>query len=402
MYKLFFLFISLETYIKTCKTNKDCYNCTSNFQKNCLWKLNECEKNNNLKNNINKQDWWNSFSQCENQYDNKNNLYCGESKINDLGNEIQTISLKNIEEKYGIPGLLCYYYFEHEKKNNILRVEYNIKTSIYTFQFPKISIIFYFNNDTSSIIELTKNQLFDFKNIKKVEIYVLCFEQYLYLPFLFSFISKDNDQSDLIISLVVILSVIIFLIVVIVILHFFCIKNNEKNQNEIINENENNEINIITPRKRLDSINRKDIINELFISNIIEIKYQELIEKKQTKEKCSICLLDFQEETEKEKTKINQINLFKIKDENTIVMTPCKHYFHYKCLYTWLIKSKEDLKCPNCNYNLIEEEETQKIIINNNNSFSNNINSISRFGTRRNLNSSSDNYNRNMRLNLND
>ena len=222
------------------------------------------------------------------------------------------------------------------------------------------------------------------------------------MPFLFSFISKDNDQSDLIISLVVILSVIIFLIVVIVILHFFCIKNNEKNQNEIINENENNEINIITPRKRLDSINRKDIINELFISNIIEIKYQELIEKKQTKEKCSICLLDFQEETEKEKTKINQINLFKIKDENTIVMTPCKHYFHYKCLYTWLIKSKEDLKCPNCNYNLIEEEETQKIIINNNNSFSNNINSISRFGTRRNLSSSSDNYNRNMRLNLND
>ncbi len=61
MYKLFFLFISLETYIKSCKTNKDCYNCTSNFQKNCLWKLNECEKNNDLKNNINKQDWWNSF-----------------------------------------------------------------------------------------------------------------------------------------------------------------------------------------------------------------------------------------------------------------------------------------------------------------------------------------------------
>ena len=51
---------------------------------------------------------------------------------------------------------------------------------------------------------------------------------------------------------------------------------------------------------------------------------------------CTICIEDFQE-------KISKVSI-----------TPCKHVFHYQCLSNWLVKNIMNPKCPNCNYNLIQ------------------------------------------------
>ena len=92
-------------------------------------------------------------------------------------------------------------------------------------------------------------------------------------------------------------------------------------------------------------------------------------------------------------------------------MTPCEHFFHYKCLFTWLSKSNENIKCPNCNFLFIGDEDVEKLILNanninnhnNNNYSSSNIsssNNISNSGSRRNFSITSNNM-RILRLNIN-
>ena len=401
---LILLTLSLIIEIKSniCETFEDCNNCTLNF--NCIWNINKCELK--TSENYNQLEWWNLFFKCG---ENHNNIYCGDSKIEDLGNQIQSLSLSKVNEGYGISGLLCSYSFLHEKIKNNLRIEYSIKTTVYNIAYPKISIKFFFNDDTSSIIELTRNQIFNYKNIKKVEIYVLCYEKYFYNPFLITFLTKDKIMNQSII-IFILLALIVLIIIIVIILHFICSNKKEPlnvNENEIRNENEFQNINILSSNRRNEiNFNRIEIINEVFKNLITEIVYQDLIKKKKSKEKCSICLEGFQEE--KENIKNNKINNQKA---NKIIMTPCEHFFHYKCLFTWLSKSNEHIKCPNCNFLFINDEEIEKLILNannihnhNNNNYStSNIsssNNISNSGSRRNFSITSNNM-RILRLNIN-
>jgi hypothetical protein len=91
---------------------------------------------------------------------------------------------------------------------------------------------------------------------------------------------------------------------------------------------------------------------------------------------CTICIENFKE------------------NKSKVSITPCKHVFHYKCLMNWLIGNVLNPKCPNCNYNLLEEfdkkniletqnidvirknTENQNLRMNNNNGQNNNINAI--------------------------
>ena len=52
---------------------------------------------------------------------------------------------------------------------------------------------------------------------------------------------------------------------------------------------------------------------------------------------CTICIEEFKE------------------NKSKVSVTPCKHVFHYKCLSNWLRKNVKNPKCPNCNYNLIQD-----------------------------------------------
>jgi len=60
-------------------------------------------------------------------------------------------------------------------------------------------------------------------------------------------------------------------------------------------------------------------------NNLIKIKYSDLKENKE--KKCSICIDEY-------------------KDDDDIIVLPCKHYFHKNCVQEWL--KEYNYKCPIC------------------------------------------------------
>ena len=229
--------------------------------------------------------------------------------------------------------------------------------------------------------------------IKKVEIYVLCYEKYYYNPFSITFVTNNKNNKGFYVALIILLSIILGIILIITILHCYCKKNKEIHSNYERRESNNvQSINIYSSNRRNFSteqgFNKKDIIDQIFRYCLSELDYQDLVDKKKSNEKCSICLESF-----KENEKI------KITNKTKFIMTPCEHFFHFKCIYSWLNKNIKNAKCPNCNYALINADEG-KLILNVNHNFSNYENSsINRLHSRRNISVTSGN-NRIIRLNL--
>ena len=42
-----------------------------------------------------------------------------------------------------------------------------------------------------------------------------------------------------------------------------------------------------------------------------------------------------------------------------VSVTPCNHIFHFECLKKWIDDNVLNPKCPNCNYNLLQEEKNE-------------------------------------------
>ena len=389
MFKIFFyiipiFFIKIKT--ESCESIIDCSLCLLN---NCYWNSNKCETNseNNISNN---KEWWELFSQCDN---NNQLIYCGDPEIKDLNNEKSTLTLKNVDNGFCNIGLFCSYYFNHQSVRKNLNIEFLIKTTIYNIAYPKISLNLIFVNQSNLIIDLNSDMNIDKNPIKKVEIYVLCYEKYYYNPFSLSFITNNKNNKGFFVALIILLSIIVGIIIIIIILQLYCKKNRQIDSNsDRRNSNNIPSINIISSNRRYlsteQSFNKKDIIEQIFKYSLVELDYQDLVDKKKTNEKCSICLDSF-----KENEKV------KIKNKTKFVMTPCDHIFHYKCIYSWLNKNLKNAKCPNCNYALINIDEG-KLILNVNHNFSNYENSsINRLQSRRNISVTTGNI-RIIRLNL--
>ena len=389
MFKIFFYLITIffnKIKSETCESITDCSLCLLN---NCYWNSYECEINS--ENNINnKREWWELFSQCDN---NNQLIYCGDPEIKDLNNEKSTLTLKNIDNGFCNIGLFCSYYFNHQSVRKDLNIQYLIKTTIYNIAYPKISLNLIFVNNSNLIIDLNKDMTIDKSPIKKVELYVLCYEKYYYNPFSITFVTNNKNNKGFYVALIILLSIILGIILIITILHCYCKKNKEIQSNYERRESNNvQSINIYSSNRRNFSteqgFNKKDIIDQIFRYCLSELDYQDLVDKKKSNEKCSICLESF-----KENEKI------KITNKTKFIMTPCEHFFHFKCIYSWLNKNIKNAKCPNCNYALINADEG-KLILNVNHNFSNYENSsINRLHSRRNISVTSGN-NRIIRLNL--
>ena len=380
MSKFFYFFLTLKIIIikcDDCDSFDDCYNCTSNYENNCVWNINKCETD--IKNYNQDNEWWKIFLKCGDLH---NNIYCGKAKIKDIGS-IQTLSLIYINDGYGIPGLLCSYSFEHNQKNNELKIEFTIKKTDYNNIYPKISMKIFFTNKTSSLIDLKENQILKKNKVENVEIYVLNYEKYISSPFIFSFETKNSKDISIRIFIIIISGITLLFLIFII---FYICKQN-KNRRYVVRRNVDiPNINVYSSNRNTsnENINTKEYIDE-FLKNY-DVDYNYLIEKNRGYEKCSICLDIFKE------------------NKNKIIITPCDHIFHHKCLKEWLNKNQENMKCPNCNYILISEEEIEKLNLNTNHNMNysssiNNFNNISRFGNRRTFNINSERTGRIIRLN---
>ena len=288
---------------------------------NCFTYLNENECNNCLNNKENCICIWNNKSCIINQIifeklyskqsENETKIYCGFSNNVTLNNHNNlNITPPKINNKYGKKNsnLYCIYKLELEKSKKI----YNIYINIISNQSIPIEISYNtlisnskyeYNNKSNRNYEFFFNEV----NYFFFLIYVKMIDQYNEIPFnieINSNIYNFNNEFDLLSFLLFKFFIPIFIIITIIIILIFF-------------------YHII---KLFLKKNHENSIKSLFK----KIKYNSTIGFLGTR--CTICLEDFL-------------------DYDNILITPCLHIFHKKCLEKWLenINISSNIKCPNCN-----------------------------------------------------
>lgn len=253
-----------------------------------------------------------------------------------------------------------YLYLNLEKNTEISK---NVRTKKNSFSTVYILYPDY-GNDVYSQISGYLSKIISFKDLKNdkyevkishssiIYVYVdrtrLPFEKYLNMKIK---TEKDDEESEesssstkiskLVLSLIISSSVVFIVIIIIIIC--CVIKYLKKKRNEQINvqvqqrnidvipniHNEINNANIQSWQRKLNNKSEKlTLLNGKLFSEI----YEKCAIKGKFNE-CTICIENF-------------------KNKSVVVVTPCNHLFHFRCLENWINKKAVDPKCPNCNYKL--------------------------------------------------
>ena len=222
-----------------------------------------------------------------------------------------------------------------------------------------ISITFY--DDTSNKGTITKEYYEkEFKNLKNIMIQVYCDQQLSSNPFLIKIEKKEKKFNYTIfisVGIIVLLCIICGIII-------FCFsrkaaQNTRRQQMlflQMAMENQRHQrlgnINVMRSSNYDDVASSSE--SEVSITEVNRQKIKELLENELAPIKynrnlgfkdgnactvCTICIEDF-------KVDISKVSV-----------TPCQHVFHFKCLNDWLMKNLLHPKCPNCNYNLLQEKK---------------------------------------------
>ena len=211
------------------------------------------------------------------------------------------------------------------------------------------------NRSLSQIAEM--EILIDFKNDFNNGISI---EEFLIINIL---TDNPSKKTRLIYIIVIIICAFLFLLIIILIILYIFLKRKMENEYRQNIDNER-----IEKEKKIE--NNKKIIDKLLENELKEKIYNKdlIINDCET---CSICLENF----ECEKSQIS--------------ITPCKHIFHFNCIKKWILDNVLNPKCPNCNFNLLENQ-TEVLNINkkennenNNNGNNNNENNNNNIDLRR-------------------
>ena len=327
----------------------DCFNCTTCGETEiyysdclCLWNSGT-QKCDSVTTKPNILSVFNAFSRCK---DTSSQLiqekYCGVTSIN-LDKDY-TFSLPLVDGLYGTRSIYCEYKIETSSEDDIYyHIDYNFNPDFLSY---KSSINLYltvtYDDYTSASGALqTTNMNKDLFLVKEISIDLYFERGFDVLPFSFV-ITKKKDNSKL--TLYITIGIIIFACVICA-LSIYCLSkkisesarirqralfdNAMAHQNGEDNDDEEDE------QKKLEEENKLKIKFALKHT----LKAKKFLKKYGTKDgnTCTICIEDFKE------------------NKSRVSVTQCKHVFHYQCLSNWLSKNVMNPKCPNCNYNLIQD-----------------------------------------------
>ena len=326
---LFFILPKALTSSYTCPGFNDCFNCSTCGEQETYYEHCLCSWDSNshtCKDVTSKSTifyFYQAFSSCQDSSSNLiKNDYCGSSTIT-LDDEYTFSFYYNINYKY-----YSSYSNDLSTVNLYLLVTYDDSTS------------------TSGLLqgnEINK----DFYSVKEIQLKLYFEHSFSSLPFSLV-ITKKNDNSKL--TLYITIGVII-LSCILCALAIYCLSKKisenarlrqralfdiamaHQNGEEIDDEE--------SEQKRIENENKLKIKYALKHS----LKPKRFLKKYGTKDgnTCTICIEDFKEKVSK------------------VSITPCKHVFHYQCLSNWLVKNVMNPKCPNCNYNLIQNVKDSDI-----------------------------------------
>ena len=329
----------------------DCFNCSicgnNNIDCSCSWNpiTSTC---NNILEPKNFQNFYEYFSYCnDSESISIQNNYCGSTNLTIKDEYI--FEMPKIYGKYGIKSIFCHYTFFLSDiiKNYNINFDFNTE---FIDDFNKIHLFLFliFRNNTLSKIKLDKAKInIDSHDIKNFEFMLYLESSFISFPFNLSIKdiinfsnSSMNNYTVLIVSSV--LGFILFIIGVFILtkkLYKIDRENHMSHMDDIISRqlDEGNEEKL--KRKKLEKNNKLKI--KYALNNYLCPKeYTELYQN--YSQSCSICMEAF--------------NIF-----HKVSITPCKHIFHFNCLSNWLDRNALNPKCPNCNFNLIQEVDKKQI-----------------------------------------
>ena len=371
-----------------CTSLTDCYKCMlcndeSKTVCDCSWTNSGCTTYNSGS-FMEDKGWYSKILICQNldKMNNIDNIYCPSSSSKktesdlDKDKSINYFIQPDLDGFYGKNMVVCNFEYKQDSKNDIeITVEFSNGNSIN----PKVYIESTGVTNIKTKENVDTNKELEFEQSAKINIKVLLKREYTSSPIKIKLALKSSNKK-----LIIIIVVSSFFILIFILCLIFCIcrirrKHNEnenfeielfrqarENMARIELENNNSFISGNEGSKDLEKFNKQkldNLFNNEMVNHLYKKKYNEFGGG------CSICLKGFKKKSE-------------------ISITPCKHIFHYQCIHDWLYKNIRNPKCPNCNYEVLnnseinignDEKETRIIKVikktgGNNNNFNNNLN----------------------------
>ena len=343
-----------------CSAFTDCYKCVlcndeSKTSCECEWSYKGCvspkNKNNNSQNNEN---WYSKILICQtlDRLNNVENIYCPKSLSKktesslDEDNSIKYSIQPDSNGFYGKDMAFCNFEFEQAAHKDII---VTVEFSSHIFKYPKVYIESTDIKNMKTKKSIDNDGDIEFDKNSKISIKVLLKQEYTISPITIKISIKTSNKILIIILVILILLILVFIVCVI-----FCInkinKTKEKKKkmrleylsqafsNMAVLQNNNNIF--INNNNSIDSVNLEKIYKQK-LDNLFNNKMAKHLYKKEYNQYgggCSICLEKFNEKSE-------------------VSITSCKHVFHYKCIHNWLYKNIKNIKCPNCNYELLKDKD---------------------------------------------
>ena len=353
------IFFNLLIIIKSddiqCNTAyRECFNCSvCGEEANCNCHWDSTSKGCNPGDDVDlSKDFYLYFGSCTDSDSMEiTKKYCGETTLKLNDNDEIDINLPKNDEIYGTSKLFCEYtYSEADDIDIYYTIQYEIEDSK-NINSMHVYLDMQFNDDTKTNGYLTyKSFKKDFNNIKRIKVLLYFSKGLSSLPFKLKIIrigEKSKFALYLAISFIICGCLLCALII-----YFLSKRMNQKarmRQRTLIRLAMARQIGRRTSGEDVASSNSVDVEEEnrkkieiLLKTSLAPKSYIKEYGKKDGSI-CTICIEDFKEKKSK------------------VSITPCNHVFHYKCLSNWLIKNVINPKCPNCNYNLVQDIDNKKI-----------------------------------------